>query len=242
MKKMIILEDERFIRKNIVAKFQRLTDYEIVLETDNGKAVVEYAQKHLADLLITDINMPIMNGFDVIENVRKFSPKTKIVIITGYDDFYYVQRGLRLAIEDYLLKPIKETDIKHLMTRIDKGVNAGVSEQIGEQIDLFIQKYYLENITVESLAEALGYSKEYLSRKYKESFGGSIYQKIVSLRINKAKELLIEQPALDIQKVGEKVGYHDRYHFSKLFKQKTMVTPSEYRAEIIKKQQSSKEE
>lgn len=236
MKKVIILEDEQFIRKSLVLKFTKLTDYNVVFETDNGKEVVNYLQRKPVDLLVTDINMPIMDGFDVIEEIRGILPNLRIVIISGYDDFSYVQRGIRLAVNDYLLKPIKDDDITQLQKRIDGDTTSEITSSLANQINLFIQKYYyLNNMTVESISEDLGYSKEYLSRKYKESYNISIYKKIVDLRISKAKELLIQYPTMDIQIVGEKVGYDDRYHFSKLFKQRTSYSPSDYRIKILNK-------
>lgn len=234
MRKIIILEDEQFIRKSIVMKFKKLTDYQIVLETDNGKEVIQFIEKQSTDLLITDINMPILNGFSVIEKAKEFNPHLKVVIISGYDKFNYLQRGVRLGINDYLLKPIKDEDILQLVQRLDKHHEYEQSVSIANQVDLFILKYYLNEITVESLAENLGYSKEYLSRKYKETYSISIYQKIMNLRIEKAKKLLIESPYMEIQDVGEHVGYEDRYHFSKVFKQKTNFTPSDYRNHILK--------
>lgn len=236
MRKIIVLEDEQFIRQSIVAKFQKLTDYEVVLESDDGKAVVNYLNNEAIDLLVTDINMPIMDGFSVIENVRRILPNLKIVIISGYDDFSYVQRGMRLSVSDYLLKPVKNEDILQLLNRLDGTKNTNHPSSLASQINLFIQKYYaLSDLTVESMAEDLGYSKEYLSRKFKERYQISIYKRIVDLRIEKAKELLIEYPHMDVQEIGEKVGYDDRYHFSKLFKQKTSSSPSEYRVQILSK-------
>lgn len=69
---------------------------------------LEQAMEYHPDLLFVDINMPFLNGLDFIEKLKTVQPDALILVITGYDDFKYAQKALRLGVFDYLLKPIME--------------------------------------------------------------------------------------------------------------------------------------
>jgi CheY-like chemotaxis protein len=71
-----------------------------------------------ADMLITDIRMPGCSGLELIEQVRKQSPKIKIIIISGYANFEYAQRALKDGVNDYLLKPINKVALNEAVERL----------------------------------------------------------------------------------------------------------------------------
>lgn len=72
------------------------------------------------DLLITDIKMPFMDGFALSELARKELPRTKIVIISGYDDFAYAQQSIRMGVEQYRLKPVIKEKMVELPVSLEK--------------------------------------------------------------------------------------------------------------------------
>ena len=76
------------------------------------------------DLLITDIKMPFMDGLALSELVRKELPRTKIVIISGYDDFSYAQQAIRMGVEQYLLKPVIKEKMVDLLISLQKKMEA----------------------------------------------------------------------------------------------------------------------
>ena len=73
-------------------------------------------------LLITDIKMPFMDGLALSELVRKELPRTKIVIISGYDDFAYAQQAIRMGVEQYLLKPVIKEKMVELLVSLQKKI------------------------------------------------------------------------------------------------------------------------
>ena len=95
---------------------------------------------------------------------------------------------------------------------------------IKEQID----KNYSENIKVSDFSEKYFFSGEYLSRLFKLRYGSNIYEYLLMIRMERAKELLRERD-LKIQDISLRVGYSDTNYFSKAFRNYTGLTPSEFR-------------
>lgn len=83
-------------------------DIQVVAQAEDGEMALEQAMEYHPDLLFVDINMPFLNGLDFIEKLKTVQPDALILVITGYDDFKYAQKALRLGVFDYLLKPIME--------------------------------------------------------------------------------------------------------------------------------------
>ena len=109
MKKLrvLLVDDEIMIREG----FKRLFDWEahgceVVGEAADGMEALAQIDRLLPDIVIMDINIPIMNGLKVIQVSRMKHPQIAYVIVSGYDDFSYCQQALRLQITDYILKPV----------------------------------------------------------------------------------------------------------------------------------------
>ncbi len=106
MFKVFLVEDEIVVREGI-RKNILWEQYGFLYAGDapDGELALPLIRQIQPDLLITDIKMPFMDGLALIELVRKELPRTKIVIISGYDDFSYAQQAIRMGVEQYLLKP-----------------------------------------------------------------------------------------------------------------------------------------
>ena len=74
----------------------------IVGDAKNGREALEFLQHDSADILIADVSMPIMDGIELTRWVKKFSPRTHILILSCHDDFIYVKEAMKLGIDDYL--------------------------------------------------------------------------------------------------------------------------------------------
>ena len=108
--KVLLVDDEIMIREG----FKHLFDWEahgceVVGEAADGMEALGQIDALLPDIVIMDINIPIMNGLKVIEVSRVKHPKIAYVIVSGYDDFAYCRQALRLQITDYILKPVNVT-------------------------------------------------------------------------------------------------------------------------------------
>jgi len=107
MFKVIIVDDEAIVRLTL----QTILDWEkigfqIVGAYANGKQALRYIQEQQqVDLVIADINMPIMNGLELIEEIKKMGLTTEILVISAYDDYELVRKAFKLGVNDYILKP-----------------------------------------------------------------------------------------------------------------------------------------
>jgi two-component system response regulator YesN len=134
---IIIADDEYFIRQRIIKIIPREElDIHFIGEAENGLEVLELLNQHLIDLILLDIKMPRMNGIEVAESVYRNYPSTKIILLSGYNDFEYARSAMRFGVMDYLLKPV------------DASTLTAVLKDTKEKIELLkkqqkqIQKYY----------------------------------------------------------------------------------------------------
>lgn len=105
--KIQIVEDELMIRQGI----RHFVDweahgFEIVAEAKNGREALEMLDRFEPNIVITDIVMPIMNGIELIKEIRRGYPQTQVVVLSGYNDLEYVKSSFRLGACDYILKPM----------------------------------------------------------------------------------------------------------------------------------------
>lgn len=116
MTKILIVEDEKEIRENIVQILQ-LNDYETI-SADNGKTALELATKHLPDLIISDIMMPYMDGYELLENLRKIKATAIIpcILVTAKVEKKDIRQGMELGADDYLTKPFTPEELLNSVT------------------------------------------------------------------------------------------------------------------------------
>lgn len=119
MIKIIVAEDEYFARKVLVKMLQELDEeIEIIGEAENGLEVLAILAENRADIVITDIHMPDMDGLDLAKELSENHENIKVIIETGFAEFDYATRAIRYGVSDYLLKPIKKDELHQAIRRI----------------------------------------------------------------------------------------------------------------------------
>ncbi|CAM4091914.1 response regulator [Paenibacillus alkaliterrae] len=133
MKKIMVVDDEA-IQRRVLGKMIRevLPDCEVI-EASNGKAALELLKSNSIDVVITDIKMPIMDGFGFIEHVNETDAHTKIIILSGYRYFEYAQRAVQLGAFDYLLKPVKEESIEQLLNKVAETIRKEKMQSVEQE-------------------------------------------------------------------------------------------------------------
>lgn len=119
-----IVDDEPIIRMGLqkLINWEEL-DFEITCMAQNGKQALEQLETEKVDLIITDIEMPIMNGLDFIREVRERDRNVEIVILTAYDDFEYAKTAIKYGITEYILKPVEEKAVMQLLLQIREEID-----------------------------------------------------------------------------------------------------------------------
>ena len=118
MFKVMIIDDEPIIRKGIrnILNWKQF-GCEICAEASDGEEGRILIEKYRPDILITDIRMPEVDGLKMINDVKDIIPDCKIIVLTGYRDFDYVQEALKLGVFDFVLKPSKIEDLTAIVQR-----------------------------------------------------------------------------------------------------------------------------
>lgn len=111
MLKVVIVDDEPIIRMGIKASilWDRL-GLKLAGEYSNGAEALKGMEQSPADILITDIKMPVMDGLGLTQKTKELNPAAQVILVSSYNDFEYVRQGIVLGATDYILKPTMEPE------------------------------------------------------------------------------------------------------------------------------------
>lgn len=102
MYRLLLVDDEEEVRKGILNKIDwQACGFEIAGEAENGKEALEVAEKTMPDVVITDIKMPFMDGLTLSQLLLEKITNVKIIILTGFDEFEYTQKAVKLNLAEY---------------------------------------------------------------------------------------------------------------------------------------------
>jgi two-component system, response regulator YesN len=241
----VVAEDEERMRDYLARKTAELDPgFECIGTAADGEEAVELVERHLPDLLITDIKMPVMGGLELVERIRRTNPDLRILIVSGYSEFEYARRAIELGVDDYILKPIDGEKLREVLRRIRIRLEAsagtvdaefgldriGAREtELAKSVEVYLQENYRRPYSLERLAVTFGCKPPYLLRLYRKVTGRTPTQDLIRLRIEKAKRLLVGHPHMETKQGAAAVGYEDALYFSRVFKKEAGVNPSAFR-------------
>lgn len=176
---IIIAEDHKLMRTGYISVLNEREDFEVIGEANNGKELLEILEKKVPDVLLLDLEMPVMNGSQAYDQIQKDYPGIKTVIISSYYDENFVSEYFMRGVNGYLSKGCDaeqlyaavdtvmrnefyfNTDISKLL--LDKIVHDKQKESLIKKIDLTetemqILKLICEERTYKEIADLLGYS------------------------------------------------------------------------------------
>lgn len=243
MYKIFLADDEIWVIMGLKKLIEKIgAPFQVVGEASNGVMALEEIEKKKPDVLITDIRMPGMDGLELMKEIRKKKLDTKVVLVSGYVEFDYAQKAIRMGAVDYLLKPVEAETFAKVLENLEKMLDerGGKQEEQPEEIlnpsaleNIVeeIQARYNENITLTGFSEKHNISAGHLSNLLKERLGMSFSEYITAKRVQKAKELLADE-RLSVEKVANEVGYKDYFYFTKVFKKAVGISPSKYRKNL----------
>lgn len=120
MLKVLIADDDSIIRQGLKTIIEKRTSgFQIVGEAANGEDALKVIIENEIDILITDIKMPIMDGVRLIKEIRKLGKSTKIIVLSGFDEYKFVRETLKNGAVDYLLKPIEKRVLIELLKKLE---------------------------------------------------------------------------------------------------------------------------
>lgn len=244
---ILIIEDNSDLIKFLKSKLSQV--YEV--HVSDGHDGIEKAYEIIPDIIICDLNLPVKNGFEICEILKKDLRTSHIptIILTAINSKESYIKGLESGADLYLTKPfslaILYQSVKTLLYNREKlryyyinnihKLNENHDFIATEQDFLFkmnqiiIENLDNSNFNVEILAEKLDISRVHLYRKIKAILGIKVSDYIQNMRLEKAKEMLESNLKLTISEIAYSTGFSSPTYFSTSFKFKFGVTPKSFR-------------
>lgn len=142
MYKLLIVDDEKIVIEGLTSAINwREHQIEVVDTASNGQEAYQCIINNPPHIVLADIQMPGLNGLDLIQSVKKIHPDIVFVIISGYTEFDYAKRAIELEAVDYLVKPI---EIDEIVSAVKKGLIKYEKMKVEKENNYQIQKYKME--------------------------------------------------------------------------------------------------
>ena len=256
VKTILVIEDEAQTREIFLRclKFEKFNG----IGAENGSTGVRLATKHRPDLVVCDIMMPDMNGYEVLTSLRQNDATASIpfIFLTAKVTMSDLRQGMTSGADDYLTKPCTvETFLDAIASRLKRqeelkrGLQPAVPPSLKAQqpenaatrtifpdcprltaVFEFIEAHYQQPINLTDVAQAVGYSPAYLTNLSQSHTGRTVKAWIIERRMAQARQLLIST-AKSIKQIAESIGYSDAGYFTRQFRKLHGVTPQVWRSQ-----------
>ena len=211
--KIAIVDDHDIIRAGIKSVLAKHSQYEVCAEAANGEDAVKAAQDFVPDIMLLDISMPKLSGLDIINRIKRASPRTKIIIISVHKLGAYILKALRRGVNGYINKENVAEELIPALTRVSSGssyLGAEISNYMTEimqgakkeevskskilnEREQDILRLVVEGKTAKEIAETL-----FLSYRTVENYKNSILKKLNLHRTSDLIKYSLENKLLDI--------------------------------------------
>lgn len=207
--------------------------YERVITAAGGPEALQAIGNDPVDLLISDIGMPIMDGYELSRLLKEKNPELMIVFLTCHEDFDHAKQAISVGADDYVLKySLTEKSLAEVLGEMEKKrkkrhyeteLPLTVNEDIN-QVLRYIAENLDKKITLQSAADYIYKNSSYLSRLFKQHIGMSFTDYLIRQRIEKATRLLAD-PSLSAEEISEQIGIDNVSYFYQFYKRETGKTP-----------------
>jgi len=247
---LLIVDDEPIITQGLRYTIPWDTyGIKVIGEAEDGEEALEILRKQQVDIVLTDVRMPVMDGIELARTINEQMPRTRVIIISGYDEFEYAREAIRFGVKDYLLKPV---DIDELLERVnslkreiiaEKEASRNLENTVLQEVKLenewkkswmvekakeYIQAHFHEDLKASEVANEMHITPNYFSMIFKKEMGKSFNEYLNDLKIEKAKHLLINTSDR-VFEIAKEVGYKEYKYFVQVFRKKTGMTPTDFR-------------
>ena len=142
--RVLLADDHALVRQGLKALLER-QGFQVVCEVSDGQEAIRSVEKTQPDVAIIDISMPILNGVDAARELKKSSPKTKVILLTQHEEDQYVTEALRAGVKGYVLKGQAADDLVYAIQEVCRG-SVYLSPHISRAVvDAYLSKTYVSN-------------------------------------------------------------------------------------------------
>ena len=121
MRKILLVDDHALIRDAIKAYFKENTEFELAGEAKNGIQALDLMKENQYDLVLSDINMPEMDGLELMKNIKSDYPDQKVLVLTMFNDNAQIKKMIELGANGYILKNATKSELFEGITKIIDG-------------------------------------------------------------------------------------------------------------------------
>ncbi len=153
---VIIADDHTLLINGLCMLLQTEPDIEIMNIAANGKEVLGLLHTHTPKLILLDINMPGMNGFDVLKRVKDYHPKIKVIMLSTYNEEHLIEKAKAAGADGYLFKNAEKSELLRVMRLVSEGtpcfpIKVPVVNSNFDEPDVFLKQFQLTKREVELL-------------------------------------------------------------------------------------------
>ncbi|MBM7541749.1 response regulator transcription factor [Amphibacillus cookii] len=251
MYKLVIVEDEPLIRKRLVYGL----DYEkhnciVVGEARDGDEGVKLIKELDPDIVLTDINMPIKNAFEMLEETLDYSYCT--IILSSYNEFSNAQKAIKFGVTEFIVKPINEQEIYQALERAItqakqlktikqlsysqealEELHASevkihqVNDEVVNEMIQFVRENYAEKFVFDDVSKAIGYSPTLLHDRFKKEVHTTFNDYLNRYRIRKSIEFILKGEK-KVYQIAEDCGFSEYKYYNKVFKKYVGMSTKEF--------------
>lgn len=248
MYKMLIVDDEIRIVEGLkmIVDWQQYQFQQIETATSYTQAM-ELALELRPDIALIDICIHDKKGYDLIRELQQFQLTTRYIMISGYDEFKYIQKAMKLGARDYILKPIDKNELLKAIEKIivdelhgtftpgkskdfDPILHRGYKEfsKLTQKVIVTVQQHYKENISLKYIGDQFQMNSTYLGQLFIKDTGIKFSEYLMQYRMKKAREL-IESTQDKISCIATEVGYNNLNYFYTHFQSCYQESPLDFR-------------
>jgi len=241
MFKLLIVEDEDEIRNSLANYFPwNQIGYEVAASFPNGKQAFEYILQNQVDAVLSDVKMPVMDGIELAKAISERNLPVKIVFLSAFQDFDYLQQSMVYGARNYILKPTKYDDLVAVFTKLttelaSPDVKAEPEDGSNrKKLIEIIKARVLEDLSdcsLSTVSKSVYLTPSYVSTLFKKETGINFAEYALSEKMRYAAELLATGD-LKMNAISEMTGYSDTKNFMRAFRNFYGKSPGRYRREI----------
>lgn len=141
---VLLVDDEEEVIQVIMKKINwEGLGFSVIGYATNGANALEMVEDFQPDVVMTDIKMPYMDGMELAHHIKADYPITKILLLSGFDEFEYAKEAIHLEVEEYILKPVNSIELTEVFTQLKTKLDQEISEKRNIQV---LQKNYMDSL------------------------------------------------------------------------------------------------
>ncbi|MBN2046880.1 MAG: response regulator [Anaerolineaceae bacterium] len=236
--RVMIVDDDQDILDSQAELIAKHFPYCEVSTAKNGNEGLDLMREHAPDLLLLDLMMPELDGFEVVTAMQE-DPKLRnipVIILTAQaltdEDMKFFEKGVVSVLQKGVI------DADTLLARLDSIIKQETYQlsdrrHLVRRAIVYIHENHTNPIAREDIAKELGVNEDYLTHCFSEELGMPPNRYLNRYRIERSKQLLRQDPNMSVTNVALSTGFSSQSYFSRVFRKETGFTPREFRATII---------